>query len=60
MLLLDFFDEEREWLDVSGVTSPAPSRGVVMRSSVVLAGMFTATDGWEAAEAEPIVYQKER
>ena len=60
MLLLDFLDEEREWLDVSGVTSPAPSRGVVMRSSVVLAGMFTATDGWEAAEAEPIVYQKER
>ena len=52
ILLLLFLDDDLEWLDVSGVASPG-SRVPVMRSSVADAGRFTATEGWDAADAEP-------
>ena len=51
-LCADFLDEDREWLDVSGVFSPPPD---VIILSNVLVGVVTAIDGWTAADAEPDV-----
>lgn len=49
-LWLDFFEDEREWLAVSGVVASAP----MTRSRLLVGVVVTATDGWVAAEAEPL------